>query len=181
MTSHDTPPAPLRFDRLDARAPTSFRLVPDAAGCADIAARLKLTALRKLRFEGEVRPEGRGDWRLQARLGATVVQPCVITLAPVTTRIETGVVRLYRADMPETPPGDEVEMPEDDSEEPRPERLDLAAVMEEALALALPLYPRAEGAEMGEAVFAPPGAEPLREAEAKPFAALADLKKKLED
>jgi hypothetical protein len=44
--------------------------------------------VRKLRFIGTLEPEGAQDWRLTADLGATVVQPCVVTLAPVTTRLE---------------------------------------------------------------------------------------------
>nr|WP_243645014.1 DUF177 domain-containing protein [Rhodovulum euryhalinum] len=156
------------------------RLVPDAETRAGIAARLGLEALRKLRFEGTLAPEGRRDWRLAGHLGATVVQPCVVTLAPVTTRIEADVVRSYRADMPPPPPGHEVEMPEDETEEPLPEVLDLMAVVEEALALALPLYPRAEGAGIAAAVFGPPGVAPLRDEDTKPFAALARLKDRRE-
>ena len=52
------------------------------------------------------------------------------------------------------PDGDEVEMPEDDTVEPMPEVIDLAEVAAEALALALPLYPRAPGADFGQAVHA---------------------------
>ncbi|ARE38889.1 hypothetical protein RGUI_0748 [Rhodovulum sp. P5] len=170
----------IRLARLSERAPTRFRIVPDAESCAEIAERLGLSALRKLRLEGELVPEGRADWRLAAHLGATVVQPCVVTLAPVTTRIETDVTRVFRARMPDLPSGDEIAMPEDDTEEPLPDVLDLSALLEEVLALALPLYPRAEDAELGEAVYAPPGAKALRDADVKPFAALADLKKKLD-
>ena len=171
----------IRLSRLDGRRRTPVRLRPDAAACAAIAERLGLIALRKLRFEGELVPEGRADWRLEARLGATIVQPCVVTLAPVTTRIDTELSRSYRAGMPAMPEGDEIEMPEDETEEPLPEVLDLGAVMEEALALCLPLYPRAEGAELGEAVYAAPGLEPMRDDDVKPFAALADLKKRMDD
>ena len=67
-------------------------------------------------------------------LGATVTQACVVTLAPVITRIEETVTRRYLADMPE-PEGEEVEMPEDDSAEPLPVIIDPGAVMIEALAL----------------------------------------------
>jgi uncharacterized metal-binding protein YceD (DUF177 family) len=69
-------------------------------------------------------------------------------------------------------------MPEDDSTEPLPEIIDLTEVLREALALALPLYPRAPGAELGEAVFAAPGAAPIRDADLRPFAALASLVRK---
>jgi len=47
--------------------------------------------------------------------------------------------------------------------------------MAEALALALPLYPRAPDADLGEAVFTTPGQAPMTHEAAKPFAGLADL------
>lgn len=179
----DAPETPrlLHPARLSRRGPLPVRLVPDPAACGRIAARLGLSALRKLRLEGELAPEGRGDWRLTAELGATVVQPCVVSLAPVTTRIDAAVVRTYRAELPPPPPGREIEMPEDETEEALPETLDLGAVMEEALALALPLYPRAEGAELGTAVSTPPGASPLGDTGPHPFSALARLKRPADD
>lgn len=159
------------------RNPLSFRIDADEAGRAALAADLRIPAIRKLRFEGTLTPEGREDWRLDASLGATVVQDCVVTLTPVTTRIDTAVVRRFLSRMPEPDPGSESEMPEDDTIEPLSQTIDPAAVMAEALALALPDYPRAEGAGLGAAVFAPPGAEPLTDDRVSPFAALARLKK----
>ncbi|BAQ68596.1 hypothetical protein NHU_01438 [Rhodovulum sulfidophilum] len=176
-----TAPRSLRLAGRRGREPLDFVLAPDPEERAALAGRLGITSLKKLRFAGELRPEGQADWRLEASLGATVVQPCVVTLAPVSTRIDTDVLRLYRADMPARPEAEEIEMPEDENEEPLPDRLDLALVMEEALALALPLYPRAEGADLGEAVFAAPGMAPMQDAELKPFAALARLRPSRDD
>lgn len=164
---------PLRLADLPARKPVRFEIVPGPDDLARLAADLDLSALRKLRFKGELRPRGKRDWDLEADLGATVVQPCVATLAPVTTRIEETVQRRYIAGM-EEPEAEEMEMPEDDREEPLPDILDPGAVMAEALALALPLYPRAEGAE-GEMLAAPPGAAPLTDAAMRPFAGLDKL------
>jgi hypothetical protein len=93
-------------------------------------------------------PEGARDWHLDGQLGATVVQPCVVTLAPVTTRLETTVTRRYLADWQE-PRAKRPRCREDDTTEALPERIDLAAVMAEALALVLPDYPRAPDAEIG--------------------------------
>ena len=107
---------------------------------------------------------------------AEVVQPCTITLEPVTTRIKETVTRHYLADMPE-PEGDEIEMPEDDTLETLTDIIDVGQVMTEALALALPLYPRAEGAELGVTVFAQPGVDPLTDEAMRPFAKLADILK----
>jgi len=155
-------------------------LTPDAAERTALADDLGLSALRKLRLTGRLSPEGAQDWRLTAKLGATVVQPCVITAEPVTTRIDETVTRRYLAEMPE-PDGEEVEMPEDDSAEPLPAVLDLSAVIAEALALALPPYPRAPGAALEEAVFAPPGVTPLTDEAAKPLAGLAALRDRFPD
>ncbi len=171
----------LRLSELPVNRPTSFAIEPDAEERAAIADRLEILAIRKLRFAGEIRPIGRQDWRLSATLGATVVQPCGVTLDPVTTRIDEEVDRTYLAEMPEPEGGEEVEMPEDDTAEALPETLDLQMVMEEALALALPPFPRAPGAELGEAAFTQPGKRAMTDAEAKPFAGLKALKDKLEN
>lgn len=167
---------PLRLAALSADRSHDFRLEPDAETRADLLKTLDLQGLRKLSFAGTLTPEDRADWRLQAHLGATVVQSCVVTLAPVTTRIETDIRRLYLARPAVIPEGDESEMPEDDTTEPLPETLDLVDVLTEALALALPDYPRAEGATLEQAQFAAPGVAPMRDEDTKPFAALAALK-----
>lgn len=164
---------PLRVADLPGNRPTRFALAPDAAARAAIADFIGAEKLRKLRFEGELRPAGGGDWELEAMLGATVVQPCVVTLAPVTTRIDETVRRRYVREMPQ-PEGEEAEMPEDETLDPLGEVIDPAAVMVEALALALPPFPRADDAPPGEAAAAPPGAEPLRDEDLRPFAGLRD-------
>jgi uncharacterized metal-binding protein YceD (DUF177 family) len=166
---------PLRVAELPPRRPTRFHLRPDGAARRELADDLGLSALRKLDFAGEVVAEGRHDWRLEARLAATVVQPCVVTAEPVVTRIETEVVRRFLREMPE-PTETEAEMPEDDTLEPLGAVIDPGAVMREALALALPDYPRAPGAELAEADFPPPGAEPIEKARPNPFAVLEHLK-----
>lgn len=169
----------LRIADMSTRAPTPFELTPDAAARAALAADLGIADIRKLRFVGTIRPQGSRDWLLVASLGATVVQPCVVTLAPVTTRIDEDVTRTYLADYT-APDGGEVEMPEDDSIEPLPAVLDLQALLAEALALALPAFPRAEGAALGEAVYAADGVDPMTDDDAKPLAGLQALKDRME-
>ncbi len=175
----DIPTAALRVADLSTKKPTRFALEPDAKAMAAIAAELGLQGLRKLRFKGELRTEGKHDWRLDAELGATVTQPCVVTLAPVTSRIDEKLTRRFVADLGYGEDGEEVEMPEDDSVELLGEHIDPAQVMLEALALALPLYPRAEGAELGEAAFTEPGQTPMTDEETKPFSGLAALRDQL--
>ncbi len=170
----DLPSLPFRVAAIAGRRSTHVRFAPDATVRMAIAAALDLLALPELHFDGEITPHGKRDLQLVGKLVATVVQPCSITLEPVKTRITEPVRRLYLADYVVSD-ADEVEIPEDDTIDPLPEVIDAAAVVIEALALALPMYPRAPGVELGEAVFAPPGTEPLREADLRPFAGLAGL------
>lgn len=157
------------------RAEVAFIYTPDEDARSDIADTLELRGLRKVRLEGSLAPDGSRDWRLDAKLGATAVQSCVVTLEPVTTRVDTDVVRRYLADGVPEPEG-ETEMPEDDTIEPLPAAVDLKVLVAEALALALPDYPRAEGVAPVEQTFAAPGTAPMTDEDAKPFAALKVLK-----
>lgn len=185
MTAHDSADpirsTHVRLAELPRQAPSHFHIaLPDDTLTA-MAARLDLLGLRKVSLAGRLVPVGRDDWDLAATLGATVVQPCVSTLAPVTTRIDAEVERRYRADADTAPAAQETEMPEDDAMDPLPATLDLATVLEEALALALPLYPRAGDADDDEGArqFAPPGVTPLTDDDLKPLAGLADLKRRM--
>ncbi len=164
-----------RITELSQNQPTRFDLRPSEQERHALAETLGLSGLRKLRLVGRIDARGRDDWTLQARLGATVVQPCVVTLEPVTTRIDTDIRRLYLAGY-QQPDAPESEMPEDDTVEPLGNEIDLGTVMAEALALNLPLYPRATGAETEQAVFTEPGKEPMHDEDVRPFAGLAGLR-----
>lgn len=179
-TKAEAPPATnltFRSQQLSSRKPTRFAFRPDAAGRRALADALGLLDLHILTFEGELRPTGRADFTLEAHLSAKAVQPCSVTLAPVPARIDTTVRRHYEADF-QAPDAEEAEMVDEETD-PLPEVFDIAAIAAEALSLALPLYPRAPGAELGEAVFAAPGVAPLVETDLKPFAGLADLAQRL--
>jgi len=168
----------LRVADLPQNTPTAFEIIPGKEELPPLAAELGVNALRKVRFTGEIKAMGKRDWQLTGALGATVVQDCVVTLEPVTTRIEEKVSLTYVTKF-ETPEGAEVEMPEDDSIEPLGTHIDPAAVMAEALALHIPPYPRKDGAELGEAVYAEDGVAPMRDEDTKPFAGLAALRGQL--
>ena len=152
----------------------AFDIAPEPGEAAALAALLAAEAVRRLRFAGTLRPDGAG-WRLDAVLGATVVQPCVVTLEPVTTRIDVPVHRRFQ---PITAPATSevrIEATEDDELEPLGDRIDLGLVAIEALALAVPAYPRRDGATLPD----PPASaeEPVR----KPFAGLAELRRRMGD
>ncbi|MDP1670369.1 YceD family protein [Phaeovulum sp.] len=175
----DLPPPfsyPLRLSDLAQRKPTRFALAPDAETRRRIAEWAGIEALPRLRFAGALSPRGRRDWQLEAELDAVVVQACVVTLAPVSTKIAEPVARRWLADLP-APVADEAEIPEDVSTEALPEVIDLGAVMLEALELALPLYPRAPGAEFGAAEVTEAGLAPMRNEAPRPFAGLAAMLK----
>lgn len=154
-----------------------FTFAPDEAARAVIAATLNLIELPEFTFKGELNPIGRADVGLKAEVKALVVQPCSISLAPVRSRIADTTEMRFQHDYVE-PNAEDWEIPAEDSE-PLPESIDVAAIGIEALALALPLYPRARGVEFGEAVFAAPGEKPLTTEDLKPFAGLAGLAAKL--
>ena len=172
-------PTPIRLGEGAARREHHFDIAPDAPARDAIAAELGILGLRKLRFAGQLVPRGRRDWSLEAALGATVVQECGVTLAPVTTRLDEKVQRRYQAEVEDQDLSGEIEMPEDDTIEPLVPTLDLVEVMTEALALALPPFPRAEGAEQDAQVFTEPGKTPMRDEDARPFANLANLRDSL--
>lgn len=181
----DGPLTPHRI-RVSSLRQSSAKLVslePGPQDRARYAAELGTLALRKLRFTGYLKPMGKSGWRLEAHLGATVIQACIVTLDPVTTRIDTEVVREFlppeRLDTPEA--GSEIEMPEDDTVEPLGEEIDLEAIMLEALSLVLPIYPRKDGVELDETQFAADGVTPMTDTQAKPFAGLAALREKMQD
>ena len=178
----------LDVSALTKRKRTQIDLCPDSAQTSALMQDLKLNGLRKVSLKGQLTPTGKHDFLLVTELGATAVQPCTITLEPVTTRIETEITRRFVADMPERGAEADAEedefggtaMLEDDSIEPLGRAIDLWRVLSEALALELPDYPRAEGAELGTVNITEPGKTALDEEAIKPFAGLAALKDKLE-
>ena len=169
---------PLRVARLSRSAPTPFELRPELDVLRLLAGLLDVSHLRKLSFAGQIAAMPGGGWELTAHLGATLVQPCGVTLVPVTTRIDEPVARRFLPDYAPLPDA-EAEMPEDVDAEPLGPVIDPAAVMVEALALAVPAFPRAPGADLGEALFAAPGVQPMTDADAHPMAGLARLRDRL--
>ncbi|MCA8882808.1 MAG: DUF177 domain-containing protein [Rhodobacteraceae bacterium] len=169
----------IRLDALLQRRAHPVALTLTPADHKALAAELDLLGLEKARLTGELRPVGKRDWDFVGTLGATVTQACVVTLAPVRTRIDEPVLRRFRADLSDDVVGDEIEMPEDDSLEPLPETVDLLDLFAESLALSLPAYPRADDAVAGSTVYTEPGKAAMTDDDAKPFAGLAQLRGKL--
>lgn len=146
MTDPASHPQRLRVAHLNPNAANPFHLRPDADARQAIAGELGLEQLSRLDFQGNVRAEGREGWKLTGTLKARVTQPCVVTLKPVRSDVESPVSLRFSPD-PHIPEGEEIEMPDEDLE-PLGQFIDLTAIMTEALSLALPEYPRAPDAEL---------------------------------
>ncbi len=170
---------PYEVDSLPANRLIKFDLVPDAAELSALTSALGLTGLKKMRMIGEIAPLGARSWQLDAELGATVSQVCVISAEPVRTRID---VQLRIKFLPEEKMPDETdETLLDDELEVLGKIIDIGVIATEALLLEIPLYPRKEGAEMQNGTSAPDGEAAMTDAEVKPFAGLAMLKEKLDN
>lgn len=173
MSERNPLPERLRVAHLSPNRPNPFDLQPAEDRLQALAGQLDLTALPALRFTGEVRASGSDEWALDGRLTARVVQPCVITLEPVETDITEDVSLIFSPHVTD-PEEEEVEMG-DETVEPLGQSIMLGEIAIEALTLALPVNPRAPGAEM------PAPAEEVDmtgDEGRKPFAGLADLLKK---
>ncbi len=168
----------LRVAELDKSRPREIEVTPDQATADQIAADLGISGARKIRLTGTLAPLGKRDWRFTGHLGATVVQPCVVTLDPVTTRLEEDIERSFIKGL-ESSEADESETPDDVFQDDLGNEIDFGAVLLEALSLALPDFPRADGAEVAETQFTEPGKDAMTDDDAKPFASLAALRDKL--
>ncbi|WP_298491728.1 YceD family protein [uncultured Maritimibacter sp.] len=170
----------LKVSELDHTRPQDIAVSLSDAQATALARLLGIEDARKVRLTGVLAPVGRRDWRFKGTLGATVVQPCVVTLAPVTSRIDDPVERTWIEGL-EPVTAEESEIPEDVTQEPLGPVIDIGTLLSESLALSLPLYPRADDAELGEAVFTEPGKDAMRDEDTRPFASLAALRDKLKD
>ena len=66
----------------------NFNLNFSEALILSVTQQYKLIKLQKPSFFGTILPLSQGDWVLSGMLGASIEQPCSITLLPVRTRIE---------------------------------------------------------------------------------------------
>ena len=173
----------IRFSDINPRKPYKFDIRPSNDICTSIANDLELLSLSKLRLDGALSATGKNSWRLKARIGATVSQACVLTLAPVQTRIDSDIERNFLPLKFEGKSSDgldsEAEMDQDETLEQLGTAVDLIKMLVEALALELPTYPKVAGASFEKKTFAAPGISPINDEDVKPFANLSSLIDKL--
>ena len=139
-----------------------------------------LMDMQKASFLGTILPVGRGDWVLSGRLGASIEQPCSLTLLPVRTRIDTQVTRNLRKSLSTlSKTALDNGSANDDNDEQLHPMIDIFCIFCEALSLELPDYPRTENVVATIIDYGPPGTAALTDDTAKPFAVLAGLKDKI--
>jgi hypothetical protein len=136
---------PVRALPADGKA---FRFEATEAERRAIAARLGLPGIDRLEASFTMIPQGNGA-RARGRFEATIVQHCVVTLEPVTNRVEGEINQVYTA---ETGKPADAELVFDALAEEPPEPLiggaaELGELVVEHLALALDPYPRVPGAQ----------------------------------
>jgi hypothetical protein len=158
-------------------AETPFRIAAEPDELAELARYLDVDRIDRLSLAGFISPAGGGGWRVRGRLVAKLEQACVVSLAPVGTRHDAEIERLYLpADM--ITPEPEVQISHDDQDAPDPftDSIDPAQFAVESLALMIDPYPRAGSAELERRTFAAPGVTPLSDEASLPFAGLVVLK-----
>ncbi len=178
MEKHDIPEfsRPVAVETVKEEAAFAIEAKPDER--ENLARRLGVVSvdslsadLRLIRLMGAM-------VRLEGQLNAEVTQSCVVTLAPVRSRIAAPLDRRYgpaealdEADADAEDAG----LEDDDVPEVLVEGvIDLGEAVSEQLALEIDPFPRAEGAEFSGYSSGP---EPTEEAKS-PFAQLGDLLKK---
>jgi uncharacterized metal-binding protein YceD (DUF177 family) len=169
----------LKVSKLTGSSNYAFDETPSEDETDAMSALFDVVSIRKMRFKGKIVPFDEKGWLLQGILGATISQNCVITLERVRTRIDIDIRRVF-VPLPE-PTADEITLDasSDDEVEPLGKEIELGLVAMEALALAIPEYPRIEGAELPDGDFSPTSTADITDEAPKAFAGLAALKEKL--
>lgn len=147
---------------------------------AALAAAHELQQVERFAYNLHLSPwKGRGV-RISGDVEAVIVQHCTVTLEPVRTLIDEAIETVFvpedsRLARPQIVEGELIVSPEGDDV---PEtfahgRIDVGALAEEFFELAIPLYPRLEGAELPDGIDA---AGVRAEESENPFAVLSALK-----
>ncbi len=173
-------------DRME--AVETLDIVADGAERAALARRFGLDSLDALTASVTLTKFGDGRrLRLSANFSADVVQSCVVTLEPVSSRIEDSFVLAYDEDAGGAA-GPEIVVLLKGQNSPEPwsgKVIDVGEAVAEHLALALDPYPRAPGGKLPALGLAPGGADAGKEGDdtdgefyESPFKELAKLRRK---
>ena len=144
-------------------------------------ASMDLRTLSKVTIIGQIKAESGKNWYLTAKVGATAVQACVITMEDVKTRLDKDISRRYFADFASHEATLTSEEELDDEAEAIPEKINILKLTLETISLGLDDFPRKKDIALEPVLSAPKGVIPLTDDAVKPFAGLAVLRDKLKD
>jgi len=187
MSATAETPTPIQIDiNADSLGPTpshvNFRA--DAAACMALAVYLKVDSVENFRAELIITRWRKHGAKVQGTVSADIVQQCVVTLAPVHSKVtETADARFLPVAMLEKASSDGPEVVVDPLADDPPEpfvgrTVHLGPLVLEYLALGIEPYPRAPGAELPVSLIP---VNPQNEKRANPFQALAQLRDKKKD
>lgn len=161
----------LRLDQI--RDGERLDLVADDAERAAIAHRLGLAGLGRLEAHATLARTGK-TVRASGRLAAALDQRCVVTNDPIPAHVDEPFEFVFMPGPEATAPDEDIELGAQDCDVIFYDgsMLDLGTAIADTLALSINPYPRSVGAE---AALKEAGI--MTEAEASPFAVLAQLKK----
>jgi hypothetical protein len=164
--------APLAIDDVPETG-RHIAITADEATRAAVAELAEVRAIPRLQASFDVTRHGRDGLHVVGQVSATVGQDCVVTLDPIENEVIEEIDLIFTPAAPPVASDETVaevtEVPEEDAPEPLIGGVvDLGGIATEFLILGIDPYPRKPGV-----VFEPPEADTA----AKPFAALAALKK----
>ena len=142
---------------------------------------LDLRKISKVTIFGEISAEGNKNWLLNAKIGASVTQSCVVTMEDVSTRIDENITRHYFADIDKHDENFTSVEELDADAEGIPDEINLLDLTIESISLNLSDFPRKDGIIIDPVLSAPEGIKPLTDDAVKPFAGLASLRDKLKE
>ena len=166
------------LSKLNAEKTIKFEMVFSREDLLQIANDLDLESIKKTKMLGEFTRIDNDKWTLRAVMGATILQKSVLSLKPVTTRIDEKITRRIVNGPDLSIQKSELELNDDDFID---KELCLGNIFFECLALALPTYPKETNEVFDSISLAQKVGEIPSNEETSPFAILSALKKKDSD
>jgi uncharacterized metal-binding protein YceD (DUF177 family) len=149
------------------------------AECAALARRFGVLGVDAFSIAANLASQP-GGALLTGEVSAQLRQECVVTMEPIQTRIDETFERRFVPDARIELEREAFDPESEDPPEPLTDEIDVGEIAAEVAALAIDPFPRAPGATIERSSAAPPGAAPLDDDAVKPFAGLAELKRRLE-
>ena len=164
--------------------PLEINLAANAEQCAALAKRLSLSSIKSFKAQVFLTLLKNSDVDLKASFSVQVIQPCTVTLAPVSSDLKAKFSMTYTPVVEEDEESEEDEVFEDLDdmvEPPEPlidQKIDIGAALVEHLALEIDPFPRVKGAVFEGYVAGSKSEKESGFEKKNPFAALSQLQTK---